>query len=145
MARKRKPVFGRKRTVFDTSVFIHYWRTRVRPGLVRMDSSENATVAAHAFELSRLTGVDATVTPVVLEFLCGFTSREEMELAKVFLLQFRVIDGGYLLKEDWTEARRIAERVPRSGKPRQLGDCLVRAVANRYNYSVETYDAEFPR
>jgi hypothetical protein len=34
--------------------------------------------------------------------------------------------------------------VPRNGKPRQLGDCLIRAIAARLKYDVQTVDGSFP-
>ena len=53
--------------------------------------------------------------------------------------------GGNVTTADWQEAIRIARRVPRNRKPRQLGDCLIRAIANRLRYKVETLDADFPK
>lgn len=50
------------------------------------------------------------------------------------------------LQEDWKKARQIAERVPRNGKPRQLGDCLIRAIAARLKYyDMQTADDSFSR
>jgi predicted nucleic acid-binding protein len=49
-----------------------------------------------------------------------------------------------ILPEDWQEAIRIASRVPRSPAPRQLGDCLIRAIAHRLKYEVFTSDMNFP-
>ena len=88
---------------------------------------------------------NAIVTPVFLEFIGGVRSAAELQLAETYLNQFHVVDNGKVLEEDWQEAERIARRVPRDGTPRQLGDCLIRAIANRLRYDVSTIDQRFPR
>jgi len=88
---------------------------------------------------------DATVTPVLLEFLCGVVDKRDMILARAFLKQFKAIDDRRILKPDWQEARRLAERVPANGRPRDLGDCLIRTIAQRLNYEVQSLDTGMPR
>lgn len=80
------------------------------------------------------------MTPVVVEFLAGVQSAGELALARAFLAQFTVIDSGRILPEDWEETERLAARVPRDGKPRHLGDCLIRALAKRLKYDIDTDD-----
>ncbi len=88
---------------------------------------------------------NAIVTPVVVEFVAGARKSRELELFRAFLACFDVIDRGQILPADWQAARRVAERIPRDGKPRQLGDCLIRAIARRLNYEIDTADQTFPR
>ena len=83
-------------------------------------------------------------TPVVIEFLAGTRNGRELSLARAYLDQFDIIDNGEILREDWDRARRIAERIPWDGKPRQLGDCLIRAIAQRFSCDVITSDDRFP-
>ena len=85
------------------------------------------------------------MTPVRIEFLCHATTREILDVYEAFLAEFDVIDEGEVVPEDWSEAVRLARRIPRSGRPRQLGDCLIRAIAKRLRYDVMTNDMDFPR
>jgi hypothetical protein len=80
------------------------------------------------------------VTPAYIEFVAGTTSAHELRLARAYLAEFEIVDKGRILDQDWIEARRYAERVPRNGKPRQLGDCVIKAIAKRLNYDVDTFD-----
>ena len=87
----------------------------------------------------------AIVTPIHVEFVAGTRDSSEQELAEAYLAQFDNIDGGKIPKQDWDETLRIAKRIPQNGKPRQLGDCLIRAIANRLKHSVVTPDTGFPK
>ena len=87
----------------------------------------------------------AIVTPIHVEFLVGTRDSSEQRLAEAYLAQFDNIDGGNIPKEDWDETLRIARRIPPTGKPRQLGDCLIRAIANRFKHTVITPDTGFPK
>ena len=82
--------------------------------------------------------------PVVVEFLAGIQSSHELDLARAYLEEFDVIDKGDIPKGDWEEARRLAQRVPPDGSPRQLGDCLLRAIAIRFRCDVDSRDKRFP-
>ena len=88
---------------------------------------------------------NAIVTPVYVEMVAGVSDKHELELTHAFLAQFDSIDKGKISQADWEEAIRIAQRVPRNRKPRHLGDCLIRALANRLRYKVETLDDDFPK
>jgi len=78
-----------------------------------------------------------------IEMVGGITSRRELELTKAFLGVFTCIDQKRIPASDWQEAIRLAQRVPRDRRPRQLGDCLIRAIANRLKYNVLTFDTGF--
>ena len=122
------------RRVLDTTYLVQHWRKRKRTPLsdVRADEAE-----AWAKELIGLQNAD--------EFVAGVRSAHELVLARAYLAPFRVIDGGSISDDDWKRARQYAERVPRDGKPRQLGDCLIKAIAARLNHDVESLDVGFPR
>jgi predicted nucleic acid-binding protein len=93
--------------------------------------------------LAALHGTSATVSPVIIEFLAGTTSANELMLARAYLDVFVVIDHQQTPPQDWQEAQRLAQRVPRDGRRRQLGDCLIRAIANRLKHEVISYDQGF--
>ena len=131
-----------RKRLLDTSVLIQYWRRQSRDqGLER---ATPADVERWAQELAKLHRTNAIATPVVIEFLAGTKNSHELTLARAFLSQFHVADAGDVRADDWVERRRLAERVPRDGKPRHLGDCLVKAIARRLKYDVQTLDRRFP-
>jgi len=49
-----------------------------------------------------------------------------------------------VLPQDWEEAVRLAQRVSRVPVPRDLGDCLIRAIADRLRFQVFSLDESFP-
>ena len=57
-----------------------------------------------ARQLIEIEQSDATVTPVLLEFLCGIGDKREMILARAFLKLFKAIDNRRTLQGDWQEA-----------------------------------------
>jgi predicted nucleic acid-binding protein len=128
------------RRLLDTSVLISYWRSRTRDGLSgkSLDDARNWANGLIGNYGSRLIS-----TPVVVEFLCGVRSERERDLALAYLGAFELIDKGEILKEDWDEAVRFAQRVPHDGKPRQLGDCLMKAIARRFNLAPYSLDKRF--
>jgi predicted nucleic acid-binding protein len=131
-----------KRTVLDTSVLIHHWHRSATSPLERstpVDSREWAR------ELIRLEESATIVTPVLIEMLCGARSAHELRLTKAYLDEFRVIDDGKVTTADWDEAIRLARRIPPDGRPRQLGDCLIRAIAKRLKFKVRTFDTGMSR
>jgi predicted nucleic acid-binding protein len=71
--------------------------------------------------------------------------RQVLDTSVLVHEEFRLADDGAVTMEDWEEARRLAVRVPRVGRPRQLGDCLIRAIANRLRLRVKTFDIGMPR
>jgi predicted nucleic acid-binding protein len=129
------------RRILDTNRLISYWNRQHS----RRGRPDRSAVRTWAVELIDLEGTDAIVTPVRIEFLCHATTREILDLYETFLAEFAVIDEGDVIPEDWLEALRLARRIPRSGRPRQLGDCLIRAIAKRLRYDVMTNDLDFPR
>ncbi len=132
-----------RHNVLDTTILIAHWRRRrlARP-LTELDEAE---VERWARQLIGIEQSDATVTPVLLEFLCGIGDKREMILARAFLKLFKAIDDRRTLQRDWQEAQRLAERVPANRRPRDLGDCLIRAIAQRLNHDVRTLDSGMPR
>ena len=130
------------RTVLDTSVLIHHWH---RSAMSPLEQSTAVDARIWARKLIRLEDSASIVTPVLIEMLCGARNVHELELTKAYLDESRVIDGGRATATDWDEALRLAQRVPRDGRPRQLGDCLIRAIATRLKYKVKTFDTGMPR
>lgn len=128
--------------VLDTSVLIRHWQHS--HGRSPEGRSENDAIR-WAEALIALHATDAIVTPVAIEFLAGARTSGELRLARAFLSRLRILDQGDIAAQDWEEARKLAERVPRDGKPRHLGDCLIHAIARRRKYTVRTFDARFRR
>jgi predicted nucleic acid-binding protein len=131
-----------KRQILDTSVLIYHWR-RMSAGSLKVSTAQHARRWAR--NLIRIEETDAIVSPVALELTCGARDAHELRLTLAFLKEFRVADGGKVVPEDWEEARGLALRIPRDGRPRQLGDCLIRAIANRLRLRVKTFDTGMPR
>lgn len=131
-----------ERRILDTSVLIAGWRKNAT-GLIVHATIEDAR--SWADEVVRLRRSDAIVTPVKIEFLVGTRTGHELRLARAFLEAFRIIDGGEVQKEDFTAAINLAERIPPDGNPRQFGDCLIRALAQRLRHDVDSTDTRFPR
>jgi hypothetical protein len=75
----------------------------------------------------------------------GVTSADELKLTQAYLAPFEIADAGKIPKGDWDEARNMAQRVAATGGKRQLGVCLVRAIAKRLGCEVLTVDRGFPR
>jgi predicted nucleic acid-binding protein len=131
------------RQILDTSILIRHWQLcRTGRSIDRISESD---AEGWARDLIKIEDSNAIVTPVLLEFLCGVRDKREMILVRAFLSAFRCLDSGRTLVSDWREARRLAERVPANGRPRDLGDCLIKAIANRLNCGVRTSDAGMPR
>jgi len=125
------------RKVLDANRLIRYWQTS-RP--------ENISDARRlARQLIDLKGTGAIVTPVVIEFVGGTRDSGDLARARAFLDEFDVIDNGRILAEDFVHALRLAE--PRRGitRRRSFADCLIRAIADRLHYEVDTEDAGMPR
>jgi predicted nucleic acid-binding protein len=130
------------RTILDTSVLIRHWNTG-RGDTPLADVTER-DVRGWADRLIELHQTKAIVTPVSVEMIAGVRSKHELKLLRAFLARFEVIDERRIPVQDWQETERIAQRVPRDGKPRQMGDCLIRAIANRLRCDVIAYDDSFP-
>lgn len=127
--------------LLDTSVLIAHWRKCAGGSLADRGPDE---ARRWADDLIRRYKSNVIATPVEIEFLAGTRSGHELMLARAYVGRFRAIDGGRILEADWVAAKRFAERVPRSGKPRHLGDCLIRAIADRLHRDVFSLDQDFP-
>jgi predicted nucleic acid-binding protein len=128
--------------VLDTSVLVTYWRRRRSeiPGQPSVADAER-----WARDLAAIHSQAAIVTPIRCEFLAGTKDSAEQQAAEAFLDQFQNLDDGNIPRQDWDETPRIAKRIPHDRKPRQLGDCLIRAIAKRLKYDVFTLDKGFPK
>ena len=127
--------------ILDTNVLIDLWKGRI-PEFKRVTDGKSAMSAAQ--EWMNPNPNDAIVTPVKLEFLGGALSKDEMKITDLFLGQFDIVDEGKILDEDWIEAERLARRIPFEPSPRGMVDCLIRAIANRFNCAVKTSDLTMP-
>ena len=121
------------RKILDTNVLIDHWRTFGKK--VRTANE----CKAHAEELIEVQGTNGIVSPVLIEFLAGAMSSEQLELHKAYLEPFVVLDRGMIPPGDWDQAKRFAQW-NREGRPRDLGDCLVQAIAKRLNADVVSSD-----
>ena len=128
--------------VLDTNVLINHWVKSL--GARRIGDVRRAHAIEWAERLRALQGSVVILTPIYIEYVCGQRNRHELELARAYLGRFEIADGGNVLKQDWEYARRLAERVPRDGLPRQLGDCLIRAVCERLHLEYVTLEIRFP-
>jgi predicted nucleic acid-binding protein len=129
------------RLLLDTSVLISNWH-RLSGGQIAGKTGSDARDWAN--DVVAFYNTSMVATPVIIEFSAGTRTGDELSLARAYLERFEAIDHGMILREDWDRARRIAERIPRDGKRRQLGDCLIRAIAERFNCDVITLDDRFP-
>jgi hypothetical protein len=128
--------------ILDTSILLGHWQ-RCRAGR-RLEDFSIIDVQDWARELIELRQTNRIVAPVEIEMLAGVTFRYELQLTRAFLDMFVILDERRIPEQDWSEARRLAQRVPRDGQPRQLGDWLIRAIANRLRHDVDTFDSSFP-
>ncbi len=123
-------------------MLLSWWRNR-RGGRT-WDRITPAEVTRWAADLIAFYGSNAIVTPIYLEVVGGVTDRRELALTLVFLGRFRCVDERDIPADDWRDAERIARRIPRKRTPRDMGDCVIRAIANRLKYAVHTFDTNFP-
>jgi hypothetical protein len=130
-----------RKVILDTSVLLRWWnqcRSRHRGEITP------AHAERWARRLIALHDTDAIATPVFLEVIGGTTSAREGRLMRSYLAPFQCIDEQRIPPQDWRDATRKAQRVPNDRRPRDLGDCLIRAVADRLTYEVLSYDQGFP-
>jgi hypothetical protein len=130
-----------KRTVLDTSVLLRAWNDLRKGPLSGVSVRDVRKWARHVIEEY---DTDAIVTPVYIEVIAGGMSKHAVALTRAFLEEFRCVDEGKVLPQDWEEAVRLAQRVPRVPAPRDLGDCLIRAIADRLRFQVFSLDESFP-
>lgn len=126
------------RRVADSSYLISFWRSN-NLGQLR---DENA-VREKAREFQALYRCEHVLTPVVIEMLAGVMSNKELKYTRAFLDEFEVADKGKVTELDWKNAKVLAERFGAVRKPRQLGDCLIKAIADRIGYDVDSGDLFF--
>ena len=129
-----------KAKILDTNVLINHWH--------RFPGHKDRTPAglqAHAEELIEVQGTKLIVSPVLIEFLAGALTSNELTLYQAFLAPFEVLDKGNIPRPDWEEARRFAQRIKNKGRKRKLGDCLIQAIASRLNCDVITSDRDIQR
>lgn len=131
-----------QRLILDSCVLVDHWRRCWSQSSRKRTAPRPRDWAAKLIELYR---TDAIVTPVSVEFLVGFTNSRELEQARIFLQEFHCVDEQDIPKDDWHHTLRLARRIPHHGKPRQIGDCLIRAIADRLRYDVHTADQGFPK
>ena len=125
--------------IFDTSYLIGHWR--IFPKATKRTTDN---MRAWSEKLIDQYGTRQIVTPVYIEMVAGVTSSDELRLTQAYLDPFEIIDEGKIPKRDWDEAKVMSQRVAPKGGKRQLGDCLVRAIAKRFNCEVLTSDKGFP-
>lgn len=129
--------------VFDTSLLIRHWqRSRSAHSGRKLSVADARRWAKDLIELRQ---TQLIVTPVVIEFLAGARDGRELSLHRAFLDEFHIADEGHITNDDWLLSKRLAERIPRDGAPRDLGDCLIRAIAERLHLDVDTLDKGMPR
>jgi predicted nucleic acid-binding protein len=130
------------RRVLDTNILINFWAGKVvRHRAVDITARD---AAAWAKELIELQGTDAILTPIYIEYVCGQGDENWMKLARAYLDEFDIVDDGRILPADWKVATQIAHRILRDRSPRQLGDCIIRAICKRLHLEVLTADRRFP-
>lgn len=122
--------------ILDTNVLINHWwrfgKAKRTPGGVK----------AHAEALIEVEGTNLIVSPVLIEFLAGARTTEELELYQAYLEPFAILDQGEIPRQDWEEARRLAQWI-RKDRHRKLGDCLIEAIAKRFNGDIVSGDPDF--
>ena len=128
-----------KKAILDTSILGTFWEHQ---GLTKKSAAD---VRNAAKQLIKSRDTNAIVTPVYLECVAGVRTGNELKLMRAFLAEFNVVDAWHVSDDDWDAARSFAERVPYDGKPRHMGDCLIRAIANRISYEVLSIDRRFAR
>jgi len=116
------------RNILDTSVLIRVWKLE----LSKLKSPLTESLASRWGQSLREFYEPAFVlTPIAIEFLAGSHSSDDLLMYRAFLSPFQLLDRAEILAEDWEQAKRFAERIPKDGKPRQLGDCIIAAIARR--------------
>jgi predicted nucleic acid-binding protein len=134
-----------RRRVLDSSRLMAHWSKRLGGRKGGLSNCTREDVIVWARDLAELAGTSAILTPVAIEFICGAKSSHELELYRAFLERFDVIDRGSVTEADWKMAARFAAWVPGDSKPRQLGDCLIAAIARRLGYELLTSDVDLNR
>jgi len=130
------------RRILDTNILINFWGDQTKGRKSKDIAPRDARKWAK--QLVKLQATNGVLTPIYIEYICGQSTAHETKLAREFLDEFEIVDEGKILDQDWEDAKRIAQRIFRDGKRRQLGDCLIRAICNRLRLDVLTVDRRFP-
>jgi predicted nucleic acid-binding protein len=130
------------RRVLDTNILINFWAKKAS-GRASADISARDAVG-WARQLIQLHRTNAIITPIYIEYVCGQGDEQWMKLARAYLGEFEIVDAGRILPADWKVATQIAHRILRDRSPRQLGDCIIRAICKRLHLDVLTADRRFP-
>jgi predicted nucleic acid-binding protein len=95
-------------------------------------------------ELVEIHSTKSICSPVIVEMLAGTRNPRDLELHRAYLSAFEVIDQRNIPSTDWQNAERFASRITdgkgQSSKARDLGDCLIRAIAERLHCDIVTGD-----
>jgi predicted nucleic acid-binding protein len=123
--------------ILDTNVLINHFR--------RLDKKQRTApnLKAHAQTLIEFWGTNFIVSPVLIEFLAGARTSEELKLFKAYLEPFDVLDKGDIPRQDWDEAKRLAQWIRKTDRRRKLGDCLIIAITKRLGVDPITSDPDF--
>jgi predicted nucleic acid-binding protein len=136
--------------VLDTNYLHEIWYGRFpSPGdFGRVTSVRTAREAARRW--LELFPSSAIVTPVRLEILAGVRDKDEKECTDAFLGEFRLLDRGIVLPDDWRLAEQLAPRVKKTNRKRKRGvpdpprpgamDCLILAICKRLNADLLSLD-----
>ncbi len=125
--------------ILDTNVLVNHWRC------LPPSKRNEAEVTKWARRLIEAYNTNLIASPVRIEFLCGVRSSEELRLSLAYLEPFEPVDQRQIPRHDWEEAERVSKRVPLTGRPRKLGDCLLKAISLRLNCDIVSGDADFER
>jgi predicted nucleic acid-binding protein len=128
--------------VLDTNILINFWIKKIKGK--RLSDLTRSDAARWGRELIKLQGTNAILTPIYIEYVCGEGHAHAVSLARAYLQPFDLVDEGRILEQDWDEAKRIAHRVLPDNSPRQMADCLIRAICKRLHLEVFTADRRFP-
>jgi predicted nucleic acid-binding protein len=132
-----------RKRILDSNKLINHWHAAWTKAKNSRRQLTTADVKQWAQDLIATAQNNAILTPIYLEFIAGTRSSNELELARAFLQEFERIDKGEIRSQDWHEAERYASQVPRDGRPRDLVDCLIKAVAKRLRMDIDTADKRF--
>jgi len=122
--------------ILDTEVLISHYQKMTQPRSVQ-------AVKAHARRLIEIEQTNWILSPIRIEFLCGARNSNELKLYSAYLEPFGIFDERSIPSQDWSEAERRAQWIKESGRPRKLGDCLIKAIATRLHAEVVTRDQDF--
>lgn len=134
-----------RKRILDTNKLINHWTAEWNKAKNHRTQLTKEDTRQWARNLIATVQNDIILTPIYLEFIAGTRSSNELELARAFLQEFNCIDNCEITFQDWREAERYASHVPNDGHPRDLMDCLIKAIAKRLRMDIDTADKRFAR